>query len=44
MPEGEGLHGQLPNEEYYFYVLRSLEFQPVLKGNVEELKLWYSQY
>ena len=26
LPESEGLHGKLPNEEYYFYVLRNLEF------------------
>lgn len=35
LPESEGLHGRLPNEEYYFYILRNLEFQPILKGDVE---------
>lgn len=44
LPTSEGLHGRLPNEEYYFYVLRNLEFQPVMKGDTEQLKQWYVQF
>jgi hypothetical protein len=33
LPECEVLHGQMPNEEYYFIVLRTLNFMPKLKGN-----------
>ncbi|CDW78395.1 UNKNOWN [Stylonychia lemnae] len=44
LPESDGLHGKLPNEEYYFYVLRNLEFQPVMKGDLQQMKIWYQEY
>ena len=33
LKEAKALHGQMPNDEYYFYVLKSLNFQPKLMGD-----------
>lgn len=44
LPSSNGLHGQLPNQEYYFYLLRSLEFEPVFKGDQLTIRQKYGQY
>ena len=44
MPASIGLYGKIPNEEYYFYILKNMEFQPVLKGDPEQMRDWYLEY
>lgn len=35
------LEGQVPNEDYYLYILKDQDFTPVLKGDMTKLRGYF---
>ena len=44
LDETKAMHGSMPNDEYFFYVLKSMEFQPVFDGDQAQLYEGFKSY
>ena len=44
IPKTLALHGSMPNQEYYFYLLRALDFEPKYLGDKNEIRRIHGKY
>ena len=38
------MHGDMPNDEYFFYVLKSHEFLPIFEGDQNQMQEGFKSY